>query len=184
MKDRIRYDFGYYVLGILLFVFIWYFSFNLLHYPKANESLYLFFGGTVKNYSFNDDGLKEMDVEGLRKLEIVSSNPKDSTFDQKYNIVCFNSCDVALLPVSVLEKTACKTAFIELSDNYNLEYYTQEDVNYGLILSDELKESLGKYFVFEEEDYAIVIVAGSVNYGEITNNSFELISWMVGYETV
>lgn len=185
MRDRIRYDLGYYVIAIILSILLWYFAFNLLHYPKNFESLYLFYGGDVKSYSFNSDSLNALKDNNIRKIEIVSENPANSRFEEKYQVVCFNGCDVGLLPVSVLDNTYCAGAFNEIDKSkYDLNVYSQNGKDYGYILSDTNKLNLSKYFIFSDEDYCLVAISSSVNSGEINDNSYKLIDWMINYGSI
>jgi len=182
MKKVFEHSLVYVILTIIGSILLWYFSFNLLYYPKEYESLEVFYAGTINSYSIENDSLKDLKDDNLRKIEVVSCDPTSITFDTKYDVVCLNNCDIAILPIDILDKTECSSCFVALSNSFGLEYYSQEGTNYGLILNN--KDSLKKYFNFTSSDYAIVIVASSVNYGDSSNNSYRLIEWLVNYGNV
>ena len=184
MKSRLSYDFVYYIIGIVASILIWYLAFNLRHYPKPHETLRIFYAGEIKEYKLSRLVLENIEDENLQKVELISAKPTDSSFATKYNVVCFTSCDIAIVPVSILEKTACSTAFETLEDKYSHDMFIQEEKTYGVILNDQDIENLGTYFKFLEEDYAIVVISSSVNCGTATNNCYLLLEYLIGYETV
>lgn len=179
-KDSIRIS----ILLCIVASLLWIFAFNMLHYPKDYESLYLFYAGSVKDYQINNLMRENLCDESLRNCEIVSANPSDSVFETKYNLVCFNKCDIAILPIDIIKQTACSTCFIELSNNYGLSEFKQEDTTYGLYLSDKMINAFSKYLNFSSKEYVLAICQNSVNYGELTSNAYSLIEWMVNYEAI
>ena len=178
-KERLSYDWVYYVVVVILAISVWFYAFKLYHLPKKYEKLEIFFGGTVNDYSFEKDALEKLQDEGVLKVSISSIATSDKAFANKYDIVGLNNSDIVLVPLSIATKTACSLTFIELDDDYNCPYFTQEGKNYGLIIN---KDLLSKYFIFDNEDYVIMINGGSVNAGSITSTAYSLVKWMVGYE--
>ena len=184
MKNRLSYDFVYYILGIVASILIWYLAFNLVHFPKSYETLRIFYAGEIKEYSFSRIVLENIDEEHLEKVELVSSKPTDSSFATKYNVVCFTSCDVAIVPISILEQTACSTAYEVLDNKYENESFIQENQIYGIVLNEKNIQDLSPYFHFLDEDYAITVISSSVNCGSITNNCYLLLDFLLGYENI
>lgn len=179
-NNQFAYNWIYYLLVVIISIASWVFAFNMYHLPKDYESIKLFYSGTVIDYDFKDKVLDNFD--NIVSFEIQSANPDDNVFKSKYSLVGFNGCDVLLLTLDVIEQTACEEVFVELEDNYGLSYYVQQDKNYGIILSNENKNNLSSYFEFKETDYVITIAASSVNAGDITNNAYDFIKWILSYE--
>ncbi|GEM_PF-5407858 len=166
-----------YVAVVILSILIMTAAFGLYHAPKEQEKIDLFFAGKVKDYSFEKSA--KMSVEGIKKVEISSSDPKDNTFHHKYSVVGLNGADVVLVPLSIAEKTECKTAFYPLSEVE--DPYLQEGQAYGAFLPDQAKEALSRYFLFGEERYVVFVVASSVNAGRLSDRAIDFAKWLVRY---
>jgi len=179
LKKTLAYDWIIYVLVVVISIFSWTMIFKIKHLPKKYESITIFYSGVVLDYSFEEEVKEKLDI---KKVEIASSNPSDTTFTNKYSIVGLNNADVVLVEEEIASKTDCSLSFKELDNNYNRTYFTQENKHYGIRLSKEDKELLGKYFYFLDKDYVLMIAEGSVNSGELTTNSYKLVQWMVNYE--
>ncbi len=163
----------------LLVILMWYFAFNMLHYPKNYESIYIFYAGDVNDYSITDVIKDELNDNNIRSIEIVQSNPNDKIFESKYDLVCFNKCDIAIIPKDVADHTACYTCYEELTNYYGLDTYTQDSIVYGLILNDAIKDKLDNYFTFDNSEYILFVCQNSVNYQDMTNNVSKLMEWIV-----
>ena len=178
-KARLSYDWIYYVSVVILSIVIWMAAFSLYHMPKNYEKLTIFFAGNVIDYSFEDDAKAHLEDKGVLQVEIASCATDSFAFENKYNVVGLNNSDLVLVPISISNKTACSLTFVEINDNYDCSYFTQENKNYGIVVK---KDLLSKYFTFNDEDYVVMINGGSVNAGDITTNAYDLVKWMVGYE--
>ena len=179
-NNQFAYNWIYYLLVIIISIASWTFAFNIYHLPKDYESIKMFYSGSVKDYSFKEKVLEHFD--NIVSFEIQSANPEDNVFNSKYSVVGFNGCDVLLLTYEVINQTACEEVFVELNDNYGNDYFVQQNKNYGIILSNDNKNNLSSYFDFKETDYVIAIAASSKNAGDITNNAYDYVKWIISYE--
>lgn len=177
--NQFAYNWIYYLLVVVISCISWIVAFDIYHLPKDYESIKLFYAGNIKDYSFQEIALKNND---LVSFELLSSNPADNTFKTKYNVVGFHGSDVLIVDIDVANSTACSEVFVELNDNYGLEFFSQQGANYGLMLTASMKNNLSSYFEFEQKDYVITVSANSVNAGTITNKAFDFVKWMVSYE--
>ena len=174
--DSLSSDWIKYVLVIILSVALWIWVFGLYHAPKETEKLEVFFAGVVKDYQFEDAA--EQAIDGVKSVSISSAYPwAGNSFDQKYSLVALTNSDVVIVPEEVAKETDCKRAFEKTHIAGTL--FEQDGVAYGVYLPAEAKEKLKPYFEFEYEEYVAFAVASSLNSGDATNHSFELIEWLV-----
>ena len=166
-----------YLVVIIVSVALWIWVFGLYHAPKETEKLEVFFAGVVKDYAFEDAA--EDAVDGVKSVTLSSAYPwAGNSFDQKYSFVALTVSDVVIVPEEVAKDTEGKRAFAEI--NGIGEPFIQEGVQYGVYLSEQRKSELSAYFEFEYEKYVVCVVAASLNSGQATDHSFELIKWLVG----
>ena len=165
-----------YVVVVILSVALWIWAFGLYHAPKDIEKIELFFAGEVRDFAFEKDAADAF--EELKSVEISYADPSlGVAFEQKYSVVAMTVSDVVLVPESIANVTECKRAFVPI---YGLgEPFVQEDVAYGVYLSDAAKTRLGAYFKFREERYVAFAPAASVNAGKKTDHSIRFIEWLV-----
>ncbi len=176
--DSLPSDWVKYVVVILLSIGLWIWIFGLYHAPKESEKLEVFFAGVVKDYAFEDAAKGA--VDGVKTVSVSSAYPwTGNSFDQKYSFVALTASDVVIVPEEVATQTECKRAFAEMTIDTG-KPFEQEGVKYGVYLSAERKEELSAYFEFEYEEYVVFAVASSINSGQATNRSFELIEWLLG----
>ena len=167
-----------YLLVIIVSMVLWIWAFGLYHAPQKTEKLEVFFGGTVKSYAFEDVAADA--IEGVKLVSVSSEKPwSELIFKQKYTNVTLTASDVVIVPEEVAKETQCEYAFNEISEIEG-EPFVQEGIQYGVYLPKEKMEVLSEYFEFEYEAYVVFAVASSVNSGQLTNHSFELIKWLVG----
>ena len=165
-----------YVVVVILSVALWIWAFGLYHAPKKTEKIQLFFAGDVTDFSFEKVAADAF--EELKSVEISYADPSlGVAFEQKYSKVALSVSDVVLVPESIAEQTECKRAFAVIEGIG--ESFIQEEVAYGVYLSDEAKLRLGKYFKFREERYVAFAPAASVNAGKKTDHSIQFIEWLV-----
>ncbi len=175
--DSLPTDWIKYLVVIVVSVALWMWVFGLYHAPKDTEKLEVFFAGVVRNYDFEDVAADA--VDGVKTVSISSAYPwAGNSFDQKYALVALTASDVVIVPENVAKDTDCKRAFAEMEGKG--EPFVQEGVQYGVYLPAERKEVLSAYFEFEYEKYVVFAVASSLNSGQATNHSFELIEWLLG----
>ena len=167
-----------YLLVVILAIVLWMWAFGAYHAPKKTEKLEVFFAGSVKSYAFQDVAADAID--GVKKVSISSEKPEMGlVFKQKYVNVAQTSSDVVIVPEEVAKDTECKYAF-EVLEGIKGEPFVQEGVQYGVYLPEESLLTLSEYFELDYGRYVIFAVAASVNSGQLTNHSFELIEWLVG----
>ena len=175
--DSLPFDWVKYLIVIILSVVLWIWGFGLYHAPKETEKLEVFFAGAVTDYAFEEDAADALD--GVKKVSLSVAYPWwGNTFDQKYSVVALTASDVVIVPEEIAKDTDCKRAFAEITGMG--QPFVQEDVQYGVYLSAERKQELSAYFKFEYEEYVVFAVASSLNAGQATNHSFELIEWLLG----
>ena len=109
-SQRFYYDWVLYVAGALVSVALWYIAFGLFNAPTPAETLYVFFAGTVTDTSVSGEALENMKPCGVRVVELNYCDPADGVFDTKYKVVALNACDIVILPVSIADKTDCKSS--------------------------------------------------------------------------
>ena len=164
-----------YVVVVILSVALWIWAFGLYHAPKDTEKIKLFFAGEVRDFAFEKVAADAFDE--LKAVEISYADPSlGVAFEQKYSVVALSVSDVVVVPESVAHDTACKRAFTPISEIG--EPFVQEEVAYGVYLSDEAKARLGAYFKFREERYVAFAPAASVNAGKKTDHSMKFIEWL------
>ena len=169
-------DWVKYLIALILSVALWMWVFGLYHAPKETEKIELFFAGEVKDYDFEKVATDAFDE--LKTVTISSAYPwSGNSFDQKYSVVALTASDVVIVPEEVANETECKRSFVDLTEVEG-KHFVQEDVAYGIYLSDETMEKLGAYFVFEYDRYVVFAVAASMNSGQATNLSIEFIEWL------
>jgi len=174
--ERLPSEWVKYVVVVILSVALWIWAFGLYHAPKENEKIELFFAGEVRDFAFEKEAADAFDE--LRSVEISYADPSLSVaFEQKYSVVAMTVSDVVLVPESIATVTECKRAFVPISGIG--EAFMQEDIAYGVYLSDAAKARLGAYFKFREERYVAFAPASSVNAGKETDHSLRFIEWLV-----
>lgn len=133
--------------------------FTIFHSPKANESVYIFYGGKVQSYSIERRSVKEIDDAGILLVEISSSLPGDAAFMEKYSVVGLSGCNIIIVPEDIAEQTSLQyTAFEQFCDGAELPleiasritYYVRDGKNAGIYVEGRLKEKLAEYFEFDE----------------------------------
>ena len=170
-------DWVKYLIVVILACVLWIWAFGMYHAPKKTEKLEVFFAGTVKSYAFEDVAADALD--GVKRVTVSAEKPWSGvTFKEKYTYVAMTASDVVIVPEEVAKETECKYAFEEMTDVVG-KAFVQEDVQYGVYLSEESKAALSEYFEFEYDAYVVFAVASSVNSGQYTRHSFELIEWLV-----
>ena len=176
--DSLPTDWVKYLVVIILSIALWVWVFGLYHAPKESEKLEVFYAGVVANYDF--ERVAADAVDGVKSVSVSSAYPwTGNSFDQKYSLVALTASDVVIVPEDVAAETDCKRAFEPITDIAG-RAFAQEGVQYGVYLPAEKKEALSAYFEFEYDEYIVFAVASSMNSGEVTNHSFELIEWLVG----
>ena len=171
-------DWVKYLIVVLISVVLWMWAFGAYHAPKKTEKLEIFFAGSMKNYAV--ESLAAEALEGVKKVSVSSENPRTGvTFEQKYTYVAATTSDVVIVPKEVATETDCEHSFEILTGTFDNPYEVG-GVQYGVYLSEERKAALSEYFDFEYDEYVVFAVASSVNSGQLTNHSFELIEWLVG----
>ena len=174
--DSLPSDWVKYVIVVVLSIVLWFWVFGLYHAPKETEKIELFYAGEVKDYAFEELSADAFDE--LKSVTISSAYPwSGNAFEQKYSVIALTASDVVIVPEEVAKETDCKRAFIDLSEVEG-EHFVQEDVAYGIYLSEETKEKLSPYFVFSYDRYVVFAVAASMNSGQATNLSIEFIEWL------
>ena len=177
LRDSLPSEWVKYVVVVILSVVLWIWIFGLYHAPEDSEKINLFYAGEMENLSaFEKDATKAFD--GLKLVEVSYADPSlKAAFQQKYTVVALTVCDVVIVPESVAIKTECAKAFKPISGLG--ESFIQEEVEYGVYLSDEAIERLRKYFRFREERYVAFAPIASVNAGKKTDHSIRFIEWLV-----
>ena len=180
-KKRLYYDWVIYVGLAIVCVMLWYFAFSLFNAPAPTETVKIFFGGTVKDYSFKDIVKAEMSAYGVKAVEISSCDPADSVFKTKYSTVGLNGCDVVIVSEDIADKTECEGTFKEIE--VSGDGYVRDGKVYGAYISDETKENLAAYFAFTDERYAAFIVLSSPNSGgdALTDTAVVFLEFLNGY---
>lgn len=180
-RARFAYDWVLYVAVAVFSVMLWYFAFSLFNAPAPTETVQIFFGGTVKDYSFRTVAKDYMSDYGVKAVEINSCNLEDSAFAAKYSTVALNGCDVIIVPESIADETECENTFAVTEGFENA--YERDGVAYGVYLSGEVKENLSEYFVFGNEEYVAFIAASSPNSGgdAPTDTAVVFLKWLNGY---
>lgn len=184
MHKRSSYDVPFYILVVFLSIIVWTASFNLLHYPKSNECVYLFYAGTVKDYSIESEFKDSVESKELRKVSIMSCDTSINAFETKYQAMGLSKCDLCLVPYSVMETTYCEDSYLPISSYSvnvpeNEELFIQEEVSYGIVINDITRAKLSNYFNLTEEDYVLGICASSVNAGEATTFAYDMLMWIL-----
>lgn len=175
-RETISSEWIKYLIVLILSIALWFWVFGLYHAPKDTEKIELFFAGEVKDYSFEDKACAEFDY--LKSVSISAAYPwTGNSFEQKYSLVALTASDVVIVPEEVAKETECKRAFVELSGLG--EPFVQEDVAYGVYLSEEAKQKLAPYFGFDYERYVVFAVAASMNSGQVTDHSIQFIEWLL-----
>ena len=175
LRDSLPSEWIKYVVVVILSVVLWLWVFGLYHAPKDAEKIEFFFAGEVTDYTFEKEAAAVFD--DIKKVEISAADPSlGVAFNQKYSVVALSVSDVVVVPESIAKETECKRAFVVIEGVG--EPFVQEEVSYGVYLSDEAMARLGKYFKFKEERYVAFAPAASVNAGRETDHSIKFIEWL------
>lgn len=149
--------------------------FSLLHSPKPNESVYVFFAGKVQSYSLERDSVREIADDGVTFVEISSAMPKDTAFMQKYSVVGLTQCNIIIVPLDIAEQTDVKNTDFEefcggaelpaqIADRVN--FFARNGKNVGIRVDGLLKSKLEEYFVFDASaDY--IMFATRADFGGV-----------------
>ena len=183
LSRSLQYDWYKYLIVIVVACFAWVTAFRIYHAPTPQQSLYIFFGGNVADYSWENDVTDKLSADGVKLTKLVSANPNDRVFLEKYNSVGLNSCDVIIVPLSVAENTGCYMTFVPVSQTFGCDVFSQDGVDYGLYLPEQSKTLLLKYFDFCAEPYVVFVSATSLNGGGDcpTDNAWKLVELLINY---
>ena len=158
---------------IITLLLIW--GFAAFHQPTNHQILKIFFATEVKNSSFTKNITKHYDKENLREVNVVYAHPM-SIFYTKLKTY-LEDIDMVVLPKSVVDgfSNHYSDAFVELSkateEKYlpgDYTYYQFDEKDYGLLLKSKDESCwLDDYMSFIDEDYYLLLSAGSKNLGDI-----------------
>lgn len=182
IKQILMYTWPYYLISCLVFSIGFPYVFSLIHKPTNVEKLSIFVSGETEDLNlFKRDYCEKYN---LRQIEIISSTLENPYYLEKLTVAGYHTCDILLIPENILHDLILDQFALNLNEEIinlyfeNCNFYEQENINYGTKLN---KDYLKDYFVFNDEDYFILINASSENIGiyfdaknELNINSFLL----------
>ena len=94
-KESFSYTWYLYLLAIAIPAILFPLSYSFMHRPKEYETLSIFIPTELKDEKAEDTLLSKFKENGVRKVDIIYSNPNDQyTFSNKLAVVGYNTCDL------------------------------------------------------------------------------------------
>lgn len=192
-KKSFSYTWYLYLLAIAIPAILFPLSYSFMHRPKEYETLSIFIPTELKDKKAEDTLLSKFKENGVRKVDIIYSNPNDQyTFSNKLAVVGYNTCDLIFLPEGIVEKTGIHTAALELTSEvkiyFNIEEektYVVQEKEYGIELNENNK--LDEISTLEKDTkYYVFINGASANIGQFSNkkttseNCVKLLHYFLG----
>ena len=177
IKSVFKYTWWVYIVVAIVIGFGMSFLFGITHRIPAYKTITLFVTGEVADTKRLSDNLIEKYKD--KELKIVTSyatTRNDGDYYNKLSVIGYNSSDVLILPVSVLDNLNISTFGLELDDNLKTnyysgyEYYTQNEISYGVKINRELvKDDI----YLPKEDCYMIINAKSASIGEYSKDQIK-----------
>lgn len=193
-KKSFSYTWYLYLLAIVLPSIIFPLSFSFMHRAQEYQTLSLFVSCDDYSDKMSSKIKKDLSIDGLKKVEIISSDPYDNEFNyyQKLTVIGYNRCDILILPEDKIERARIYTASIELNDEVKTlcgisdeSFYSYEEKPYGVEIPKTSPIS-SEISVAEDKKYYAFLNGNSWNIGsyssqpKTTNNAFELMKYILG----
>ena len=186
IKTVLKYTWPFYIIGGVIIALGLNFIFGITHRLPDYKTLTLFVSGEVKDGDkLKNDVLEEFKDNELKSFSCIYANPTEGTYYSKLSIPGYNSADVLIIPVSVLENLNVSAFALDIDEKlYNSYYegmnkYSQNDIAYGIKIN---KEKTNEYFALPSEDCYMFLNAASKNIGEYSsegvkehNNALKLV---------
>ena len=192
-KKSFSYTWYLYLLAVVFPAILFPLSYSFMHRPKDHETLAIFLSSELKSDKAEDLLLEKFKDNGVRKVDIIYSNPGDEyNFSKKLAVVGYNTCDLLFLPSGVVEKTGIYTAALELTSEVksyfkveNESTYKFEEKEYGIELGENNRlseisnlESDKKYYCFINSSSANI---GQFSSKKVTSeNCVKLLDYFLG----
>ena len=193
-KKSFSYTWYLYLLAIVLPSIIFPLSFSFMHRALEYQTLSLFLSCSDYSDEITSNIKKDLSIDGLKKVEIISSDPYDNEFNyyQKLTVIGYNRCDILILPEDKIERARIYTASIELNDEVktlcgitNQNFYSYEDKAYGVEIT-ETSPIKNEIKVVDDKKYYAFLNGKSWNIGnyssqaKTTNNAFDFMKYILG----
>ena len=176
-KKSLVYDWPLYLALPVLFGVAVSYTLQQVHQPQAYEKLNVFFASkSVESDEFCSLLDKRFAPDGLKETTTVQSNPSDSVFYQKLQVVGYSGSDLFLLPESVLLALSPDDILLRFSDELEKDYvsissptyYEKDGYAYGLRVKEkDVASPLSSFADFLEEDYYLCFNVKSKNLGDL-----------------
>lgn len=171
VKTVFKYTWPLYIVSTLIIVFGMNFLFQVTHRLPAYKSLTLFVSGQVTDdKKLTNDLLSKYQDNELKNVSFVECDPSDGSYLTRIKVVGYNSADILIIPVSILEtKINCSALAAELKDELIADYYQgftfykENDLNFGVKVD---KEKVKTYMALPNEDCYMLLNGASENLGE------------------
>lgn len=177
IKSVFKYTWWVYIVVAIIIGFGMTFLFGITHRIPAYKTITLFVTGEVADTKRLSDNLieKYKDKE-LKSVTSYVTTQNDGDYYNKLSVIGYNSSDILILPVSVLDNLNVSTFGLELDDNLKTnyyagyEYYTQNEISYGVKINREL---LKDDIYLPKEDCYMIINAKSASIGEYSKDQIK-----------
>lgn len=173
MKASFKYTWPLYIISAVVIALLLNFIFGVTHKIPTHQTFTLFVSGDVTdNKKLNNDMLEKFEDKELKSFSTISVETTDRTYYSKLSVRGYNSADILIIPVSVLDDLVVSSFALEFDEelvNYYQGYtlYQQEGNNYGVKLD---KEKVKDYMRFINEDCYMILNGKSENIGKYSQS--------------
>ncbi len=177
IKSVFKYTWWVYIVTAIIVGFGISFLFGITHRIPAYKTITLFVTGEVADTKrLNDNLVEKYKDKELKSVTSYATTLNDGNYYNRLSVIGYNSSDVLILPVSVLENLNISTFGLELDDNLKTnyyagyDYYVQNEVSYGVRINRELvKDDI----YLPKEDCYMIINAKSASIGEYSKDQIK-----------
>lgn len=194
VKSKLAYTWYLYPIAIAAATIIWTVSFKALHQPNFHETVTLFVGASVKDYSFTSNIQKRFESQNLRQVDAPNCASSSSIYASKLNLF-LSSSDLLILEQSTVDTFASKEEgsaeflkeyFVPFSETIKEKYIksgstyftfndtkTSQNIDYGVLVNAKESTSyLSSYVTFlTDQNYYLFMSTTSKNLGDVLDSS-------------
>ena len=174
IKSVLKYTWWIYIVAAIIVGIGLSFIFGITHKIPAYKTLTLFITGEVQDTKkLNDELIEKYKDKELKSLTCYTAPTNDGSYYSRLSVIGYNSTDVLIFPVSVLENLNISSFGLELDENLRTNYYSgytyyvQNDINYGVKID---KEKVKDNILFPAEDCYMILNAKSESLGEYSKD--------------
>ena len=125
IKSVLKYTWWIYIVAAVIVGIGLSFIFGITHKIPAYKTLTLFITGEVQDTKkLNDELIEKYKDKELKSLTCYTATTNDGSYYSRLSVIGYNSTDVLIFPVSVLENLNISSFGLELDENLRTNYYS------------------------------------------------------------